>query len=144
MKKILPPMLAMLAMLAVLILPTYWLIQHPEYLVVPTPASKSVVVEGEIVMPLSDAGNAGTPAAPMQALSPTPADAGTFVIVTADTVNLRTDAGNASGLYLHHGDGVRVIWKGDWGLILHPDHLQGLKVWRGCTSYAGTLGCETK
>lgn len=143
MKKILPPMLAMLAMLAVLILPTYWLIQHPEYLVVPTPVSISEVVEGEITMPTPDAGNAGTLPTPMQALS-TPGDAGTFIRITADAVNLRTDAGNASGLYLHRGDGIRVVWKGNWGMILHPDHLQGLKVWRGCTSDAGNLGCEAK
>lgn len=125
-------------MLAVLLLPAYWLIKHPELLVVAETPRIGGSLHGDVIP------DAGSPTEPMLALSPTPVDAGTFIIVTADTVNLRDDAGNATGLYLYAGNRIVVSWDGNWGLIVQPKSLSGYRVWRGCTSDAGTLGCEAK
>jgi hypothetical protein len=67
------------------------------------------------------------------------------VTITAETVNLRFSTGVASGDYLFRGDVVVVEWTGDgYGTIIIPSKYTGLKVWRGCTSDTGDLGCEAK
>ena len=68
------------------------------------------------------------------------------VTITADLVNLRfISTGTASGEALSRGDVVLVEWRDDgYGAIVSPDQYAGYMVWRGCTSDAGTLGCEAK
>ncbi len=68
------------------------------------------------------------------------------VTITADLVNLRfISTGTASGEALSRGDVVSVEWRDDdYGVIVSPDQYAGYMVWRGCTSDAGTLGCEAK
>lgn len=137
-----------LAMLALLVLPAVYIYKHPEMLAVYTPQALSDTVVFRVPASMTPPANEN-PA--MLAVS-TPTTSASIeassvaVTITTDLVNLRfISTGTASGEALSRGDVVSVEWRDDdYGVIVSPDQYAGYMVWRGCTSDAGTLGCEAK
>jgi len=129
-----------MAMLATLVLPGIYIYNNPSMLATPTLSARGVAnsVFPMLVTP--------TPMLATSTLTPKPSMlAQVQVFVLADTVHLRYEDGTASGIYLHRGDGIDVIWSIDnFGVITYPVNLAGLKIWRGCTSDNNNLGCEKK
>lgn len=137
----------MLAMLAILVYPA-WYLYNSDMLAVQDLSSKKsgVVVKSRMGLAITNTPDAGNFEVPMLAVMNTP-DAGNFevtVSVTADIVNLRRIDLSVSGIYLRRGDIVTVRWNGEWGEIIYPTDIAGLRLWRGCTSDSGNFGCEAR
>jgi hypothetical protein len=134
-----------LALLAILVSPAWYFYLHPEALVAPTPNS----AYNEMSFSGIQSAHTGdeNPETILAVNTPTPPveSEAVSVTITAETVNLRFSTGVASGDYLSRGDAVILKWDGDgYGTIISPSRYAGLKVWRGCTSDTGDLGCEAK
>jgi hypothetical protein len=82
--------------------------------------------------------------------APTPPTAnsvdGYKVLVTAETVHIRTADGLPSGEYAVIGDVLRIKeFRADgWAVILDPPEWNSFIIWRGCTSSPAEFGCSSE
>ncbi len=91
-----------------------------------------------------DAGEGSTISLPNHGVSPVITRVNTVeVIVIAWVVNIRDKQGVPTGEYLYKADTVDVKLDGSWAYIVGGEY-DGMKIFRGCTSAAGDLGCESK